>query len=574
MKRVLMMTMALLMTLTVIGCPNGNPENDKTQTNTNQSDNKISSLQLVIDKANEGDTIDLSQYTIEGSLSANIDKALTINAGGLDFGNAALTVSSDKVELNGIANASVTAAASLGSGSLKISSSSLSSLVINGGGMNSIYILDVSVDTIMVDQSIDSYRDDIVRLVYDASTDFGSIIAKSDTLLYYDGEDAAPAPAIDASKIKTAHNVNVAANTAFSEVDGTAVAAVKLSDNDSPSLYVLTQTGNTLSETLINQSIAYITENSGLSLEAANTKIDFAERTTQNASYSIGERDEYEFIFDFEGTAENTYILHNKTTGQKTVPTNIKNGQMSPRYITQVSDKDGNIYMTYNSLDLKALIIVAFTYSELCKMEETGEGAFSYYSIVDTTDDELLPILDKQYIRLAMYEKGATKHLFVLQTQLWDEAEEPRYRPNVICVDVKNGDSVNTFKFNQIGMDEISIDSHYMFGQAIAVDKDENLYIGENKFEGKSNESKETYLDFGSSVVNKYYFAPLKEGGTNQFGYTKFNLELKTSKPYGDFINNTIYDVTEPIANPTLYRILSNYSFGIDAITPAMISQF
>ena len=562
MKQILMMTMALLMTLTVIGCPNENPENDKTQTNADQSDNKISSLQLLIDKATEGDTIDLSQYTIEGSLSANIDKALTINAVGLDFGNAALTVSSDKVELNGIANASVTAAASLGSGSLKISSSSLSSLTIYGGGMHSIYILDVSVDTITIDQSIDSYRDDIVRLVYDASTDFNSLIADSDMLLYYDGQNAA---ALDASKITVGHNVNVAANTAFSEVDGTAVAAVKLSDNDSPSLYVLTQTGNTLSETLINQSIAYITENSGLSLEAANTKIDFAERTTQNASYSIGERDEYEFIFDFEGTAENTYILHNKTTGQKTVPTNIQNGQMSPRYITQVSDKDGNIYMTYNSLDLKALIIVAFTYSELCEMEKTGSGKFSYYYIVDTTDDELLPILDKQYIRLAMYEKGATKHLFVLQTQLWDITDDSYYNPNVICLDV-TADTANTsIGFKAIGMAELEIEKQWSFGQAISVDADETLYIGINEFTINLNEEDQAYIDFSNSSVNKYYFVPL-QSLPGKSGYPPFELEIKNEKSYKDYHINTIYTITKPIANPTLYQILSNYTFGLEII--------
>ncbi|MBR6062427.1 MAG: hypothetical protein IKP67_10160, partial [Spirochaetales bacterium] len=505
MKRILMMTMALIMTLAVIGCPNGNPENDKTQTNTNQSDNKISSLQLLIDKATEGDTIDLSQYTIEGSLSANIDKALTINADGLDFGNAALTVSSDKVELNGIANASVTAAASLGSGSLKISSSSLSSLTIYGGGMHSIYILDVSVDTITIDQSIDSYRDDIVRLVYDASTDFGSIDARSDVFFYCEDQNAA---ALDASKITVGSNVNVASNTAIVSSDNTSVASVKLTDGSSPSLYVLANSSDTLSEALLNQSIAYITKDSDLALEASNVRIDYTQSVRDGAEYTIAERNEFEFIFDFDGTAENTYILHNKTTGQKTVPTNIKNGQMSPRYITQVSDKDGNIYMTYNSLSLKALIIIAMTYSELCNMEEKGEGVFSYYTIVDTTQDELLPILDKQYIRLAMYEKGATKHLFVLQTQLWDITDDSYYNPNVICLDVTADTANNSIGFKAIGMAELEIKDQWSFGQAISVDADETLYIGINKFTINLNEEDQVYIDFSDSSVNKYYFVP------------------------------------------------------------------
>ncbi|MBP5449407.1 MAG: hypothetical protein J6Y01_04740, partial [Spirochaetales bacterium] len=537
-------------------------------THNQPNSNKITSLQTIIDAAADNSTLDLSQYSsIEANLSATINKKITINAGGLDLNEASLTIAADGVELYGIGNASVTASSSLGNGSLKISSSSLSSLIINGGGINSIYILDVSVDTITIEKQSDSYRDDIVRLVYDESTDFGTVVANSDLLLYYDGKNSSTP--LDASKITIGSNVNVAANTAITSSENTVVAAITLSDSTAPSLNILLNSGNKINETLVNQTVAYLSPNNE-KLISTDKVIDFTETITENQDYTIANRNEYEFIFDFDGTAENTYILKNKTTGQPTIPSNIANGLLSPRYTTQVSDKDGNIYMTYTSEGLKSVLIIGITYSELCKIEETGNCTMATYSIVKVNQDELLPILDKQHIRLAIYEKGETKHLFILQNQLWDMTNDYNaetnqvtyYNPNVICLDVTTDKSNSSLGFKAIGMAELNINNGYTFGQAIAVDENENLYIGINSFETKQNDAGQAYFDFGTAVVNKYYFAPLKEGGTNQFNYTEFDLELQESHPYSDYLDSTIYNVTNPIENPTLYRILLNYTFG------------
>ena len=93
----------------------------------NNPSNKISSLQIAIDKANVGDSIDftLGKYSeITEFGNVNVNKAVTI-ANFNDMKSATLQVSADGVILNGIQNTSVTT-----NSSLKISGSSLSSLSI------------------------------------------------------------------------------------------------------------------------------------------------------------------------------------------------------------------------------------------------------------------------------------------------------------------------------------------------------------------------------------------------------------------------------------------------------------
>ncbi|MBQ3922954.1 MAG: hypothetical protein II707_06610, partial [Spirochaetales bacterium] len=304
----------LFIILTFIGCPNEDAP-DKTD---NQSNQKITSLQALITNCPTDTTLDLTKYadwTIT-DLTANktiaIEKALNINAGDIDLNNISLTVKADGVQLTNLNNAKVTADKSLGSGSLKIASSSLSSLDILGGGIHSIYILDVSVDTITVAKQNDSYRDDIVRLVYDESTDFGNIVANSDILLYYDGNNSSAQ--LDANKITVGQNVNIAANTAIRSGENTSVTAITLPNNSS--MFVLANKNEKLNETLINQTIAFVTEDSDISLQAANIQIDFTQNVTNNSEYTIGRRDKFHISFDYG--AENPFIIVNETQNKKT----------------------------------------------------------------------------------------------------------------------------------------------------------------------------------------------------------------------------------------------------------------
>ena len=136
------LSMILMMILLIVSCTMDNTENAAdVDSGLNPANNKISSLQAVIDDSKDGDTINLSQYAIT-DYNAVVNKSLTISGSSTNLNNAVLTVGGDNnnVSISGITNASVTADKSLANGSLKISGSSLSGLNIQGGGWNSIYL--------------------------------------------------------------------------------------------------------------------------------------------------------------------------------------------------------------------------------------------------------------------------------------------------------------------------------------------------------------------------------------------------------------------------------------------------
>lgn len=98
-----------------------------------------STLQDIVDSANDGDTIDLSQYSDLRSYSAAVNKTLTIKNGSLS--NSTLTVEANDVTLSGLKDLKVTTSAKLADGKLTINDSVLSDLLLCGGGSNSIYIM-------------------------------------------------------------------------------------------------------------------------------------------------------------------------------------------------------------------------------------------------------------------------------------------------------------------------------------------------------------------------------------------------------------------------------------------------
>jgi uncharacterized repeat protein (TIGR02543 family) len=151
------------------------------------ANNKITSLQAVINDSKDGETINLSQYTDITDYNATVNKSLTISGSSTNLNNAMLTVGGDNnnVSISGITNASVTADKSLGNGSLKISGSSLSGLNIQGGGWNSIYLehgTSVTGQTIL-NKSVSDNNDEFVRLVLDSSVTVQDLVVKQSAIL-------------------------------------------------------------------------------------------------------------------------------------------------------------------------------------------------------------------------------------------------------------------------------------------------------------------------------------------------------------------------------------------------------
>ena len=110
------------------GCPNGDEQSEEQSTQHNNG-TKITSLSDAIKNTAAGGVLDLSleEYSEITNWTASVDKSLTIkNADNMQGGK--LTIVSEGVTLDHIANAAVTT-----SSSLKISGSSLSSLSISGG---------------------------------------------------------------------------------------------------------------------------------------------------------------------------------------------------------------------------------------------------------------------------------------------------------------------------------------------------------------------------------------------------------------------------------------------------------
>ena len=175
-SRIITVALTALLIMSVVGCPN----DTQTETKTSTGSDKITSLQTVIDKASDGDTINLSQYTDITDYNATVNKALTISGSSTSLNNAVLTVESSST-ISGITNASVTASSSLGNGSLKISSSSLSSLTINGGGISSIELSDVIVTDVTIDKQV-SGTAEYVRLQVDGTT-IGNLHLSSSALI-------------------------------------------------------------------------------------------------------------------------------------------------------------------------------------------------------------------------------------------------------------------------------------------------------------------------------------------------------------------------------------------------------
>ncbi|MBR6200602.1 MAG: hypothetical protein IKQ61_10115, partial [Spirochaetales bacterium] len=150
------------------------------------SNDKITSLQVAVNQADDGAIINLSEYPVMTDFSATINKALTINSNtDKDLQSGLITVETSNVHLNGLTNISVTAGEGIGSGSLKIASSSLNSLTINGGGMNSIHLMNGTkiFNKTIIDKKYSNENDAPVRLVVDNTVTINELRVQSSALL-------------------------------------------------------------------------------------------------------------------------------------------------------------------------------------------------------------------------------------------------------------------------------------------------------------------------------------------------------------------------------------------------------
>ena len=106
-----------------------NNENNQGNSNTEDPGKRLTTLQDVVDNANAGEEIDLSDYELT-NYTATIDKKLTIKNGSLN--NAKLQITAENVKLEKIEKVSVST-----SSRLTITNSKLSDLLIGGSGETS-----------------------------------------------------------------------------------------------------------------------------------------------------------------------------------------------------------------------------------------------------------------------------------------------------------------------------------------------------------------------------------------------------------------------------------------------------
>lgn len=113
---------------------------------------QVGALQELVNRTPAGSTLDLSNYEITGSRDAVITNAnVTLSNASMALGE--LTIQADGVALSGLTSVDkVEAAPELGEGDLKIINSNVDSLLINGGGVNSIHLLRDSVRNVTINK--------------------------------------------------------------------------------------------------------------------------------------------------------------------------------------------------------------------------------------------------------------------------------------------------------------------------------------------------------------------------------------------------------------------------------------
>ena len=162
-------------------CLNGNfseknnNENNQGNSNTENPEKRPTTLQDVVDNANAGEEIDLSDYELT-SYTATIDKKLTIKNGSLS--SAKLTVTSENVKLEKLTDLSVTS-----SSRLTINDSKLSNLLIGGNGETSRSTLSSSEMTLAMVTVTDSEIENVELNGFNSQLNITDTVTQIDDIL-------------------------------------------------------------------------------------------------------------------------------------------------------------------------------------------------------------------------------------------------------------------------------------------------------------------------------------------------------------------------------------------------------
>ncbi|MBR6200427.1 MAG: hypothetical protein IKQ61_09220 [Spirochaetales bacterium] len=526
-------------------------------------------------------TVNLSNIELtDDNIEITIDKALTVTGSNTNLNNALIRITTDGVSLDNINNISVIVEKSVGNGSTKIISSSLSSLTIYGGGMHTIDISGTKIDDTTLDKAHESDKDQFVRLLCNDATKFTkSLNIQQSSLLYSDGNNN-----FDGSKLKINKGVTLGSNKKFDDLSDD-YAAVTVTDEESQKQFIsVVAKDSTLDQAFFVDAIEKTFESVPTQIIKSNTAptpISFTESVSENASYIVPKR-KYDFTLTFDKDKATPYTLKDKVSGTKKDLT--IESVYDPRYITQTSDDMGNLYFTQKvGTEIK---LVYATYSALVNMFEGNEYSVKSVTIKDIAFEQNKNVIDNYAISLAMYKKGIRRHLYVSWKRLWsadnivkgndNNATYYLGRPTVDLYDLidttyNHDKHIDSVQVNLIGSLDISTtenpydnipgiisgnaSSYYFYTQGIAVDADENVYINITKFD-VTTDAGNVVFSCDNSLVRKY---------TPNITNSTFSLTKPEDKSYGGLGITTSYTYPNTIeSNPiTLADITAAYTFGV-----------
>ncbi|MBR6061937.1 MAG: hypothetical protein IKP67_07660, partial [Spirochaetales bacterium] len=401
MKRLFILLTALTI-CGLIGCDQSGSD-DSTTTQPAVPAQKIAGMTLtnLFNNPTDG-TVNLSNIELtDDNIEITIDKALTVTGSNTNLNNALIRITTDGVSLDNINNISVIVEKSVGNGSTKITLSSLSSLTIYGGGMDTIDISGTKIVNTTLAKTHESDKDQFVRLRCNDATKFTkSLNVQQSSLLYSDGNNN-----FDGSKLKIDKGVTLGSNREFGNLDSFKYAAVTVTDEESQKQFIsVVAKDSTLDQAFFVDAIEKTFESVPTQIiksKEAPTPISFTDAVTENANYIVP-RKQYDFTLIFDKDKATPYTLKDKVSGTKKDLT--IESVYDPRYITQTSDDMGNLYFTQKvGTEIK---LVYATYSALVNMFEGNEYSVKSVTIKDTTFDQNKDVIDNYTISLAMYKKG------------------------------------------------------------------------------------------------------------------------------------------------------------------------
>ena len=573
--------LAVLTALTFSGCDQTGSDGGTT-TQPAVPAQKIAGMTLTNLFNNPADgTVNLSNIELtDDNFEITIDKALTVTGSNTNLNNALIRITTDGVSLDNINNISVIVEKSVGNGSTKITSSSLSSLTIYGGGMHTIDISGTKIVNTTLDKAHESDKDQFVRLLCNDATEFTTTLnVQQSSLLYSDGNNN-----FDGSKLKINKGVTLGSNKEFVDLSND-YAAVTVTDEESQKQFIsVVAKDSTLDQAFFVDAIEKTFESVPTQIisKTNSTPISFTDQIKGTDNQYIVPKRKYDFTLTFDKDKATPYTLKDNVSGTKKDLT--IESVYDPRYITQISDDMGNLYFTQKvGTEIK---LVYATYSALVKMFTENEYNLKSVTIKDITFEQNKNVIDNYAISLAMYKKGIRRHLYVSWKRLWsadnivkgndNNATYYLGRPTVDLYDLidttyNHDKHIDSVQVNLIGSLDISTtenpydnipgiisgnaSSYYFYTQGIAVDADENVYLNITKFD-VTTDAGNVVFSCDNSLVRKY---------TTDITNSAFNLTKVEDKTYGSLSITTGYTYPNTIeSNPiTLADITAAYTFGV-----------